>query len=162
VRLKLGAVKEVLDVNSESLKRSHAANRLSLAVFSLSAVAAVGAPLGAEIAGVAAAAAAAAGGGITGSGTEASGGGSGNGGGDSLVAAVLASVPTSSIGVPTASSLADRLVDVNRSARALVLMPGGGGGLLAAAIASAASWLRVSERTRWWSKARAYNRWRFR
>lgn len=132
VRMRLGAVKEVLDVNTENLRKSHFSNRLSLAVFSLASAAADGAPLADGVAQVRAAAAAA---------PEK---------GDALVLAVLASVSTAAAksGVPTTGALADRLVDVNRAARALVLVPGGGGGILAHAAAAAASWFRVGERWR--------------
>ena len=138
VRMRLGAVKEVLDVNANNLKRSHAANRLSLAVFSLASAAAAGAPLADEVAQVRAAVGIAEGNKEEDHET------------DALVAAVLGTIPLTSkaakAGVPTAAELADRLVDVNRAARSLVLVPGGGGGLFAHAAAYAASWFRVGER----------------
>jgi|AntAceMinimDraft_1070359.scaffolds.fasta_scaffold12953_3 mitofilin len=135
MRLRLGAVKTVLDANTRNLQQSHAVNRLNVAVFSLTSAAAAGAPLTDEVAQVRVA--------VVGPGVD-------GGEGDALIAAVLTSMPAAAAasGVPTAAALADRLVDVSRAARALVLVPGGGGGLLAHAAAASAAWFRVGERWR--------------
>ena len=135
VRMRLGAVKQALDVTAAAAHRSHAVNRLSQSVFALSAAAAAGQPLAEELGQVRAAAA-----GLTGAPGET----------DVLVDAVLAGVSAEAAkaGVPTEAALGDRLSDVNRAARALVLVPRGGGGVLAHAAAAAAAWFRVGERQR--------------
>ena len=118
IRARLDALRMVLDVNDANLRASHASNRASLAVFAMDDAVSRGAPFAREAALLRAA--------FTGADGTCE---------DSLVHAVLASISeeTARRGAPTTASLRLRLVDAERAARSLALVPGGrdgGGGVL--------------------------------
>ena len=134
-RARLDALKMVLDVNDANLRASHASNRISLAVFAMDDAVSRGAPFAREAALLRAAS--------TDETTE-----------DPLVGAVLASISeeTARRGAPTTAALRRRLVDVERAARSLALVPGGkdgGGGVLTYFVSALASMFRVGERPAW-------------
>ena len=134
IRARLDALRMVLDVNDANLRASHASNRASLAVFAMDDAVSRGAPFAREAALLRAA--------FTGADGTCE---------DSLVHAVLASISeeTARRGAPTtAASLRLRLVDAERAARSLALVPGGrdgGGGVLTYFVSALAAMCRVGE-----------------
>ena len=133
IRARLDALRMVLDVNDANLRASHASNRASLAVFAMDDAVSRGAPFAREAALLRAA--------FTGADGTCE---------DSLVHAVLASISeeTARRGAPTTASLRLRLVDAERAARSLALVPGGrdgGGGVLTYFVSALAAMCRVGE-----------------